>query len=684
MTDVIVFQMGKVASTAICNALNNAGIQAEQSHFLTENSIIEMAKRLTNPAINDFFAKHTEGQLIANSTLLRKINRFKQNQSPTEKIKIITLCRDPLNWYQSEFIQNFQGYFQEINTWLNDNSLCSDTQNESERLRFFFTIAFEIADSITIPMTEAEYKIELYKRIGKKGLTQAGCLAKHIVKFLHPIKWFPDQFEPVFGIDLLEYTLSSSNPTRRISNSFADILLLRYENISTQSSEFAKFCDLPSIDIPIKNSSKNKDCVALVKKAFEQPIPNSIIQQLYSSKYCLQFGYTYPQQIENPALISTQELPSKSNIEENTAAFINPQKNQKIAISETGKFHLHEFSSLRPLNTPLIQELPQKSTTVTNCFASKAVLNENKTIVGGLYEKCQLIENATFRGTTANRPVDPKEIPIDRFDNAKIIKGKCIYMGWLLSHFGHILLEAPARFWILKNLDIKNCTFVFHPLGGNPTLKNILNIEFAKILFDTFEIKKEQILLVEEDMVFEDLIIPNSLFYLSLTLDKEQLFVYDKIKDYLSSSFASSISNFFISSKNQPQKLYLSRKKLSDAKRKALNEDLIEDLFIEHGFQVVYLEQLNIKQQIQLISGADIIAGCDGSALHLGLFAKPTAKMIVLSARDIGVNQLLVNALKDIETHFVCARSDNKPLNWMDSWDADIPRIKAFLEKNEF
>ena len=58
-------------------------------------------------------------------------------------------------------------------------------------------------------------------------------------------------------------------------------------------------------------------------------------------------------------------------------------------------------------------------------------------------------------------------------------------------------------------------------------------------------------------------------------------------------------------------KLFISRKKATF--RKAVNEDEVYALLYEHGFQKVVLEELSVKEQINLLRGVKIFAGIHGA-----------------------------------------------------------------------
>jgi capsular polysaccharide biosynthesis protein len=82
------------------------------------------------------------------------------------------------------------------------------------------------------------------------------------------------------------------------------------------------------------------------------------------------------------------------------------------------------------------------------------------------------------------------------------------------------------------------------------------------------------------------------------------------------------------------------------------------------------------------MGSAAVIAGCDGSALHMGLFMPEGGMVICLSARDISRNQLLVGSVRQLRTHIINAKHGNEPLpDWRSPWTADLSVIRMHVDR---
>ena len=78
-----------------------------------------------------------------------------------------------------------------------------------------------------------------------------------------------------------------------------------------------------------------------------------------------------------------------------------------------------------------------------------------------------------------------------------------------------------------------------------------------------------------------------------------------------------------------PSRIFLARK--PEQHRKLVNHRAIEGIAEEFGFAIVYPQDMDIIDQLQLIRNADRIVVPEGSGPFLGFFARPSTKMCILS-----------------------------------------------------
>jgi capsular polysaccharide biosynthesis protein len=106
--------------------------------------------------------------------------------------------------------------------------------------------------------------------------------------------------------------------------------------------------------------------------------------------------------------------------------------------------------------------------------------------------------------------------------------------------------------------------------------------------------------------------------------------------------------------------LYLSRRQLKRRLRRLSNGAAVERRMARRGFAVVHPQHMSLVDQINAAAGADLIAGVDGSALHLSVFMRPGARMLVLQTKRRRTIHFM-NALMEVETISVPAHGASVP-----------------------
>jgi capsular polysaccharide biosynthesis protein len=78
-------------------------------------------------------------------------------------------------------------------------------------------------------------------------------------------------------------------------------------------------------------------------------------------------------------------------------------------------------------------------------------------------------------------------------------------------------------------------------------------------------------------------------------------------------------------------------------KRKVHNETEVELILKKRGFEIVYAEQLNLNEQIQLLDKTNILVCLHGAALTNMLFLAPNTKVLELRNLDDSTSQCYFN-----------------------------------------
>lgn len=223
--------------------------------------------------------------------------------------------------------------------------------------------------------------------------------------------------------------------------------------------------------------------------------------------------------------------------------------------------------------------------------------------------------------------------------------GKGLYLGSLMAaHYGHFITEGLSTFWIFEMHPADEFDyFLFSPFVFGTEFP-----EYARQCMHTFGIDPDKIVIMrEEAMAFEDLVVPERLFRLNHSADPALAWVYREISSQIDVG-----GKLF-------DRIYLSRRKISfkQLTRVLANEVIVEKLFRQAGFSVIYPEVLPFKDQLALYANARVVAGPSGSALHNSLFMRPDAKLIELGDPRYGgeraPTQIVCDRLSGVETALI-------------------------------
>lgn len=327
---------------------------------------------------------------------------------------------------------------------------------------------------------------------------------------------------------------------------------------------------------------------------------------------------------------------------------------------------------------------------LNNCDEHTPNWWNNKIIESGL--AIDIIDNAIIRKSSLD--VRARKMPINIFDSAQVenklshhlrgknldvfkneplffdreqpliaLKGKFIFCGWLIPHYGHFLMETLSRLWCLNELNSSEFTFVFNYYNdGNCFLEEK---EWAKELLLSFGVTPEKIIFADGNYQVDRLYVPSQSMVLHSSVNcKAQAYIWDTINSHL-----------YRSGEDTPKKIYLSRSKLVRDKRKMLNELEVESVFQEAGFAIIYPESMSLSEQVTLMANADVVAGPSGSALHNAAFMKADALVISLTTPDFCLlNEVLCcyAARTKYQIFFGISNGDK-------TWDINIDELKVSI-----
>ena len=125
---------------------------------------------------------------------------------------------------------------------------------------------------------------------------------------------------------------------------------------------------------------------------------------------------------------------------------------------------------------------------------------------------------------------------------------------------------------------------------------------------------------------------------------------------------------------DEPSRVYLARRPWQH--RKLTNAGAIEEAATRAGYAIVYPEELSFREQLRLIRGATYLAGPEGSAFFLALFARPETRVTILNHPYVTSAMPLTTLLEAIplDVSVVCGRFvDEDPVyTRFSSYEVDV------------
>jgi len=267
---VVVYQHGKVASTSIVNSLNRVkGVRGLQSHFLGRDALRSIVDALIDPSQSDYFQRHRLGQFLTNLEITREIQGFKAGLFPDRSLTIITLTREPLDWFRSSLSQDIMGYLPTLRRCAEARGISADTdealvrkvlpailQHLHDRFRSIGGIdAFFVAGR---PFRTLFDSVDAHYR---NGLIEIACV------FVRPYSWLEDHLERFLLVRVQNFFQLKPEILWKDLR-WAGVYVIRYEDLPKAMRFVASRLELQGFALGRDNVSDNKLLAREIKAAF--------------------------------------------------------------------------------------------------------------------------------------------------------------------------------------------------------------------------------------------------------------------------------------------------------------------------------------------------------------------------------------------------------------------------------
>ena len=200
-----------------------------------------------------------------------------------------------------------------------------------------------------------------------------------------------------------------------------------------------------------------------------------------------------------------------------------------------------------------------------------------------------------------------------------------VYLGLFHKQWGHFLVDFVPRIWFFLYNNV-SYRIAYTSDSGDISGNYLRLLELAGI-----DITK--LVRIDEPTSYNKIIIPEMSYVSGGYYTKEFISIYEAIK-----------KNSVPVNADYFDKIYLSRRHIKWYKTKEIGEKGIENAFNLNEFKSLFLEELNLDQQIFYLSHASQIAALSGTLCHNMLFTSKSSAFIILNkTKRINEHQILIN-----------------------------------------
>jgi len=221
-----------------------------------------------------------------------------------------------------------------------------------------------------------------------------------------------------------------------------------------------------------------------------------------------------------------------------------------------------------------------------------------KLLMGVFDENAEYVEDTALnrRSGEQGAPVPPGLFPVVTDADAP----EAIYAGPLYFHFGHFLLESLARAWYAASHP--ELPFVW---AGAHTWQDIELLPWQSEILDILQIPNPT-RIIADPARFEVLHIPD---------------IGYRYDDRFHPEHAAFMGRYEGPPQIRHRRLWLSRSKTGGQVRD-LNAEPIERRLAHAGWTIAHPEQLSVREQLDHLAQAEVVAGEEGSAFHALMLLK--------------------------------------------------------------
>ncbi|MGU3454588.1 glycosyltransferase family 61 protein [Methylobacterium fujisawaense] len=199
--------------------------------------------------------------------------------------------------------------------------------------------------------------------------------------------------------------------------------------------------------------------------------------------------------------------------------------------------------------------------------------------------------------------------------------GSYVYLGPIMQHYGHFLTASLARAWYPYLHGTRGYKFLVH---AEISSDEILEIPYARDILGALGISRHNLVVFNEPKKIENLIIPSAAI-----VEQNHVFsVYGDMCRHIGAYLSRRGAAW-----KKTRRCYLSKERLAAGVCRLRDEKIVSDHLRTYGFEVLFPEQMNIADQIDVYNESSVVIGT-GSSLHTAIFCSSPAKLISLTINN--------------------------------------------------
>ena len=272
-------------------------------------------------------------------------------------------------------------------------------------------------------------------------------------------------------------------------------------------------------------------------------------------------------------------------------------------------------------------------------FGENEIIVSNGIVLSDIFANFYAKKMVLKKGVVKKIDLESQEVQLyyHNYRNMPIDKAINLVGIFPYSYYHFLVNILPKLYYFSKREEYKDY----------PLLIDTRAYDNFKEIIDLFNVDKRKIICVKPHTacMVKNLIVSSNCAWYDRYVREEFLsetgFVYDKEAMQFIRKHAISMCK----KREENRRVFISRKKMPEERRRIVEEDRLEKMFEKYGFISVCPEELTFLEQVQLFSETKILAGATGAAFTNVIFLPSDATIIYFTPTSDNKTENLFSTL---------------------------------------